>query len=100
MPSLVLVSTGGSIALWDTVLGFSPVLDTPQNKRATSPTTRFFHVLNSKMRRLLDAFMVLGLGVSIRKDGSMACFMCLYPAPPFGLDSQAAGFLVQQGTEP
>ena len=44
-------------------------------------------------------FMVSGLGVPIRKDGSMACFMCLYPAPPFGLDSQTAGFSVQQGTE-
>jgi len=44
-------------------------------------------------------FMVSGLGVPIRKDGSMACFMCLYPAPPFDLDSQTAGFSVQQGTE-
>ena len=31
MQSLVLVSTGGSTALEDTVLGFSPVLQTPQS---------------------------------------------------------------------
>ena len=37
-------------------------------------------------------FMVSGLGVSIRKDGSTTCFVCLHPAPPDGLDSHCVGF--------
>ena len=80
------------------MIGFSSVLVTPQNTRATSPTARFFHVLNSKMRRLSDAFMVLGLGVSIRKDGSMALSMCSNPAPPvIGLNTVASGFQSHNG---
>ena len=76
MQSLVLVSTGGSIALEDTVIGFSPVLKTPQNKRATSPTARFFYVLNLKMGRSFGAFMVLGWSVrTVRPHAQLVlCF--------------------------
>ena len=66
MQILVLVPTGGNIALQGRVIGFTPVLKTLQIQRATSPTARFFHVQNSK-------FWMWGL--PIRKDGSMAVSM-------------------------
>ena len=72
---LTSVPTGCNIVLYSCVIRFTTVLVTPQNTRATSPTARFFHVLNLKMGRIFGAFMVLGLGLSIRKDGSMAYSM-------------------------
>lgn len=42
--------------------------------------------------------MVSGLGVPIRKDGSMAYSMCLSPAPPDSLDSPTVVFSLN--TEP
>ena len=68
------------------------MLNTPWNTRATSPTVRFFHVLNLKVRPVLDVSMVLGLGVSIRKDDSMAYSMCSNPAPPYALNRQTVAF--------
>jgi len=43
--------------------------------------------------------LVLGLGVPNRKAGSTTCFVWIYPAPPYGLASQKAGFQSQQGAE-
>ena len=75
MQILVMVSTGSNIALWKAMIGFSPVLVTPRTQRATSPTARFFHVPNLMMRSTLSVFMVTGLGVPIRKDGSTAVYV-------------------------
>ena len=70
MQSLVLVSSGGSIALQRAVLAFIPVLSTPQNKREASPTTRFFHAQN---------LWFWTWGGSTRKDGRTTCFVLIYP---------------------
>ena len=70
MQSLVLVSTGGSIALWDTVIRFSPVLSTPHPKRFTFPSARFFHAQNLRFWTW---------GGPIRKDGRNASELLIYP---------------------
>ena len=70
MQSLVLVSTGGSIALRRAVLAFNPVLETPNPKRFTFPSARFFHAQN------LWFWM---WGGSTRKDGRTTCFVFLAP---------------------
>ena len=44
--------------------------------------------------------MVTGLGVPIRKDGSMSVYMCLSPAPPDGLDSLTVAFSLKQEPKP
>lgn len=95
-PRLATVSASPGKGLHGAVIEFSPVLDTPTT-RATSPSMRFFHVLNLKMR-VFPALTVSGLGVPTRKGGSMALYMCLNPAPPYGLDSQTVAFSLT--TEP
>ena len=70
MQSLVLVSSGGSIALRRAVLAFNPVLETPNPKRFTFPSARFFHAQN---------LWFWTWGGPTRKDGRNASELFLAP---------------------
>ena len=45
-PGIVKIFGERELAFSGAVIEFMPVLNTPRNQRATSPTARFFHALN------------------------------------------------------